>query len=234
MNVNGGAREAPLPLAMWRVRNSTKHFGINPAKSRAARDPSAECRNMPGATTLAPGSVRIPAWQRERELMLNRACNRISEIHRAGLPVCGAIRRVARYRFSQRSYRDGRPVRLSESRLTTLFYKWRSAGSAAFALHYRSPQAALPEVTIAAFMAECQRPGISSMSAAWRSLAQRWRAGEEIRGGIEAPQAARRTFPSVHAFYRGISAAKRLAIRQWFQSMARERAARRRLAEVVW
>ncbi|MDD5678562.1 MAG: hypothetical protein PHW60_11315 [Kiritimatiellae bacterium] len=81
--------------------------------------------------------TKQPAWQGQRRILLELACNQIPVLTQAGIPITEAFRRVAR-KYSGRSLGHGRRLRLSEPTLRRLWYVWHKRQTArAFDLHYK-------------------------------------------------------------------------------------------------
>ena len=123
------------------------------------------------------------AWQFERAVLLTRLCGYIQSQSAKGFPIRKLIARHSR-RWNGKTFKSGKPIRLSEMSLRRAFYRWRkSQGVTPFKLGYKgSFQRSIPIELIL----EALRRSLSfhnlSVSDVINGLQKDWRSGKRIAG----------------------------------------------------
>jgi hypothetical protein len=134
-----------------------------------------KCRQKQIPKPLAPSGIKaLPAWQREREAILQRLCIWIESKVSQGKKVRPLARQAAR-RWHGKAFRcdPSRKLTLSANRLVAIYYKWQRSGRnpRALALEYapanRRPVTSKEQ---GRFLKQASAPGIFTFAAAWKSM----------------------------------------------------------------
>ncbi len=101
---------------------------------------------------ILQSSNQIPIWQKERALLLQKACIRVKARIARGGKLLRSVRLVARS-MNGRTFKSdpGRTLKLSPKTLLPLYYKWRVNGEspAVFTLYYSSRHSLFTNLVIA-------------------------------------------------------------------------------------
>jgi hypothetical protein len=125
------------------------------------------------ASTPATRASSSLNWQRERAMIVHRACMAISRRRERGVSLHRAVVRPA-WNCRNRFYRcePTRRVRLSRKTFIDIYYHWRANGQnlQAVQLHYRSNRPKIPSRLVLEFVQLCVSPGVPSIRAGYRQL----------------------------------------------------------------
>jgi hypothetical protein len=140
-------------------------------------------------------------FQAERARILQRNFRRIAA---GSQPVCRELRKMARRWKGKRV--AGRPLRLSLSTLTRIYFAWRKTGGAALAHNYKPARSKVPSAIAREFLKECLAPGVTSRAEAIRVL-------KLGKGGAYSADSFYRVFP--RALKQKLSALHRARLAAW-------------------
>lgn len=222
------SRQAEGTLSLpWRASHSppAMHEDMNTAKGKpdfgaAAGQPFSSATGA-GVIPLSPAPALpslpadLPRWDRQRAEFLHRICTWIQSRVRRGDTVMRAVRQFSARHHGRRFRGSNRTLRLSRSRLRTVFYRWRRLPSPVVLLPgFRLDVPAsirLPRpLPLAELIRASLAPGVQSLSAAFRALR-----AQAVPAGI----------PGYNRLWECLSRAQRRALLELFRSRrARSRA----------
>lgn len=124
-----------------------------------------------------------PTWMRERARILQRICESVEDRRARGMSLHKALRRPA-WAWKSKTYKSGKPVRLTEGTLARLYYAWRANGRTpeAFALGYKFTRKPISAALATAFIKANAREGVTSMQAAFSELCRTHTDSEALKG----------------------------------------------------
>lgn len=118
----------------------------------------------------------LPLWQRERERLLQKACESVSRRIQNGTGFMRAVRDVATY-FNGRQFRSdpSRALKLSRKTLIAIFYAWREGGRKpdVFRLKYICRRPLFTDLAILRFADFLLRNPGWSLEKSWRVFSKR-------------------------------------------------------------
>jgi hypothetical protein len=109
----------------------------------------------------------------DRAGLLERVLKGVNEKHSNGAPVRRAIRQAVQ-KWTGRTYRNGRPIRFSESTLARIYYRWLKAGKdrSALNLNYQGARSQVDQKAVLEFLAVSLTPGADSFSLVYRGMVE--------------------------------------------------------------
>jgi len=145
--------------------------------------------------------LRPSVWQQARTTILQRICTGVESLVSRGAKVRPLINRAAK-RWNAKPFRSdpSRRLKLSASRLLTLFYNWKRNGQlpGAFHLGYFKTPPTVPAPVLCRFVDFCAARPRANLKSAWSAFANRPGA---FRRGRHAGPRPNFSYPVIRRFF---------------------------------